>query len=339
MRIFFRVEASQKIGLGHLIRSISIANTIKNTYTNTEIIFLTGDYMYSTSKIKENEFEYITPSDQNEENFLLSNCINKNADILFIDKLYNYSTDFILKLTKHCKVIMFHNICDGAHLCDAFILPAAHIGTNILDDSRWSNDKVNFYEGMEYVVLNDKIINLRKSKISGTDVITLVLTTGGSDPAGVMLKVLNWINQIELPDITVYALIGESFVHTEAIESLKKELKRNIIVTPYNASYFKDANIAISTFGVSTYELIYLGLVVVSIGHCEQNALGSRILSEKCDQLIDLGNIENLSKEEFSMGLSCAIDKIRKEDITLCSIDGKGTSRVAEIILNIGKET
>ncbi|MFC2117200.1 hypothetical protein ACFLSY_00980 [Bacteroidota bacterium] len=338
MIILFRAESSPIVGLGHLIRSLFIANTIRNTYPNTEIIFLTGDDASSISKIQENKFEFIISSAKNEEFFLLSNCINKNVDVLFIDKLYNYSTDFILQLSKYCKVTMFHNLCEGAHLCDAFILPAIHIHPQILNDPKWTNGRVKFYEGIKYIVLNDKIINLSKSKSAKTNVKIIVITTGGSDPTGVMLKILGWINKLEIQDIIVYALIGESFVHNNKLKLLKKELKSYILIKPYNVSYFEIADIAISTFGVSTYELMFLGLPIMSIGHREQNAKGSKILSEKYDQLIDLGNIDNLSMEEFNNTLLKTMKKLKKIRVADCYIDGKGVNRVAEIIYKLGKE-
>jgi len=336
MKIFFRVDASQKVGLGHLIRSLLVAKTIRQKYKDTEITFLTNNYQYAISKIKNSAFKYITTSDQTEEEFLIQHCIKRGVDVLFIDKLYNYSEDFIQKLTTHIKVVMFHNLCDGGHLSDAFILPAAHVDPQIINDSKLSNSQAKFYEGMDFVVLNEKITNLGKSK-NNKDITNLVITTGGSDPSGVMLKVLDWINQFDNSSLKVYALIGETFIHYEKIESLKKELKSNIIITPYDVSYFKDADIAISTFGVSTYEMIYLGLVVLSIGHCEQNAKGSRVLAERCDQLIDLGNIENLSLEEFNIGLRNALNKLNTRPVNYCSMDGYGVNRVAEIIYNQGK--
>ena len=339
MRILIRAEASPKIGLGHLVRSLLIAKKIKDSFPNIEIIFLTGDYSASISKIEENDFKYIMQKGQNEEKFLLSNCIFNKADVIFIDKLYNYSENFITVLSQNIKVVMFHNICDGAHLCNAFIFPAAHIHRGILNDPKWEMNNVQFFEGKEFIVLNEEIINLQNVDKTSAEVETIVVTTGGSDPNGVMLKILNWINKIELSEINIYALIGEFFIHKKPLELLKRELKSNIEIVSYNPRYFINADIAIATFGVSTYELIYLGLPVLSIGHCEVNAKGSHILSKKCQQLIDVGNIDDLTKEKFEQALFRTMDSVKKETVRGCLIDGKCVSRVAEIIYKVGKET
>jgi spore coat polysaccharide biosynthesis predicted glycosyltransferase SpsG len=336
MKILFRLDASQKVGLGHLIRTLLIAKTIKQKYNKTEITFLINNYQHTILKVKNSGFNYIITDDQSEEEFLIQNCLNRGVDTLFIDKLYNYSEAFIQKLTAYTRVVMFHNLCDGGHLSDAFILPASHVDPQIIKDYKLTSGHAKFYEGMDFVVLNEKIINLEKSK-SNKSKMNLVITTGGSDPSGVMLKVLNWISNVDSSKLNVYALIGETFIHHEKLELLKKKLNSNIVIAPYDVSYFKEADIAISTFGVSTYEMIYLGLVILSIAHCKQNAKGSRILSEKCDQLIDFGNIEDLGFERFNIGLENAVDSLGTKSVNFCSLDSYGADRVAEIIYNQGK--
>ena len=338
MIIFIRAELNQEVGYGHLIRSLLIAKTLRSKHKGLKIIFLTNDSINSISKIRECNFDFLSSSTRNEEEFLLSSTIRYGADILFIDKLYPYSAEFILNLKKHCKVVLFNHLCNGAYLCDAVIIPTNHSDTETAYYKNLQNKRVKYYEGMDYVVLNEKITRLRKSKRKNKEVLKLVITTGGSDPSGVMLKILAWMSQMDIRNMNVYALIGESFVHHKAIESIKKKLNDKIIITKYNVNYFKDADIAISNFGVSTYELIYLELVILSISHCEQNAKGSGILAKKCDQLIDLGNIENLNFEKFDNGLSNAITALTNEQLNYCSMDGLGVNRVAEIIFNLGKK-
>jgi len=337
MILLFRVDAIPTLGMGHLIRSLLIAKTIRRSFSNTEIIFLIQNDAFTINKINNSHFQYIISTNQDEEQFILSNCSNKKIDVLFIDKFYNYSCDFIQKLIQYCKVIMFHNLCEGAHLCDAFILPAAHIRPEILNDPKWFCGKCQFYEGIKYVVINDKITEFKPSKRTNSKLRTIVITTGGSDPSGVLLKVLNWINKIELKDVKIYALVGESFSHSKALDMLKGELKSNIIVTPYEPSILTRSDIAISTFGVSTYELLYLGLIVVNISHSKDNEDGGLILSRKYNQLIDLGNIEKISITSFTKGLRLAIDKLENNKITYCEIDKRGVNRVSEIIYNLGK--
>jgi len=336
--ILFRAEASREIGLGHLIRSISIANKIRKEYTDVNIKFLSGNFDISINIIKENGFEVFFQEAQSEEDFIINAIINSNAHTLFIDKLYNYSANFIIKLKELVKVVMFHNYCDGANFTNAYIFPSAHTDPLLISDLRWSNNITNLYYGFDYVVLNEKIVNIKKERNYKKKSATIVITTGGSDPKGVLIKVLRWINQIDILGVNVLALVGESFVHTKTLESLKKKLNKNIIVTPYDVSYLEVADMAISTFGVSTYELVYLGLPILSIGHCKKNAESSRILSEKCSQLIDLGNIDDLTKEKFRQGLYQVMDRIKTNQVSGCLIDGKGVSRVAEIIYNIEKE-
>jgi spore coat polysaccharide biosynthesis predicted glycosyltransferase SpsG len=335
LNVLFRVDSGAKIGLGHLARSLHIANVLRNKYPQVNIVFLCNHYDESIDKITESGYLYQLSNKKSEEEFLDSSVTEFSTDILFIDKLYNYSEQIINKLKKYTKIVMFHNLCDTAHLCNAVILPAAHIHSNILNDPRWMNNPVKFFSGKEYIVFNEKILDL--PRIPPKDKIeNIIITTGGSDPEGVMLNILKWINQMDLPNISFCALIGEMFTHINEIEILKKELKSNIKIVQYNPKYLTEGDLAISTFGVSTYELIYLGYKVLSIGHCKKNALGSNILSKRCNSLVDLGLIDELVVDQFRESLLQEIHNYKLDDTDDCFVDGKGVYRVADIIYDIG---
>jgi spore coat polysaccharide biosynthesis predicted glycosyltransferase SpsG len=95
---------------------------------------------------------------------------------------------------------------------------------------------------------------------------------------------------------------------------------------------------AISTFGISTYELMYLGIPVISVSHAQINAEGSYMLAKRYNAHIDLGLIDSLSKESLEHAILQLTSKpaLREyySNIGKKLVDGKGVERVASIILN-----
>jgi spore coat polysaccharide biosynthesis predicted glycosyltransferase SpsG len=274
-----------------------------------------------------------------EESELLEFVLNEQPDILFIDKLYNYSVEFIRSIRIVSRVIMFHNLCDGRFTCDAFILPAAHIPEEVISDPRWETGPVTLYHGFEYIVINRAIITAKKSadRRGTTDLPSIIISTGGSDPQGVLLKLLPWIPPPGKDQFRVKVLVGEAFMHRSDLEQLLPCLDEHIQVIPYNAQELINGAFAIATFGVTSYELLHLQIPILSVGHSEQNARGSKVLSLKCSELVDLGYIDNLTKAHFHEAFWEMLNSYKTMSFEECKVDGDGVNRTVKIIMETGK--
>ena len=340
MKILFRVDAGQDVGLGHLIRSIAIAQKLKENYRKTEVCFLTKENQFTTDLLNKNGLQYILQKHKSEESSITDKVKKINPDVLFIDKLFSYQPAFIRKIRKHTRVCMFHNLCEGAFECNQFILPVSHIDDNVLKDKRWTKGKVKLYEGFPYIVLNDKVLKLKRKSNINTDPIHIVLITGGSDPNGVMIRLLEYLIDFQIGNTKITALVGDIFSHIDEVENLRSNPFHNISILPFNYTDLANADLAVNTFGVSTYELIYLGIPTLTIGHVMQNAQGSAFLARKYGLTYDLGLIDDLNRQRLFSTLETMItnptrlEKMHKKSLNL--IDGLGVNRVAKLIHSLG---
>ena len=339
MVVLIRTEAGQEIGFGHLVRSLSVAKKIREIDPGAKIVFLIPDNAQAIHKLVDNNFEYCLTNNQSEETLLIDGQDNCHPDVIFVDKLFNYSTDFINHLRQKSNVILLNNYCEGAYSCDSYIFPSAHTAASLLDDERWQTSKTKVFEGFDYVILNEDILKITRFKEHPGLMKIVVITTGGSDPLGVMIKLIEWLNDENLENVQVWALIGEAFCHRKTLTEISGSLNSHIHLLDYDPDVFCDADLAISTFGQSTYELLFLGIPVLSIGHIRQNALGSHILSKKSDLLTDLGYINDLSKETFLSAWRKAINDNRVKTSYRPLIDGRGAKRIADIVVQMGRGT
>ena len=342
--VLFRVDAYPQIGLGHIIRSVSIYKELRKKNTRLNGKFL-GFYDCTAIEILENnDIEYNNKRViiEDEEETLLKEIRAYNPELVFIDKLYDYTKDYILKLRNITYVVMFHNLCHGAYYVHKFILPSAHTDNSIIQYPEWNNDYVDFYWGPEYIPINDNLIKVRtevNSLDSGQKKPYAVITTGGSDPEGVALKLLDWLIESKIEDINIIFLKGKSFIHKEQLKLLSRKFPDNISIKDFNYKSLASATLAISTFGVSTYELMYLGIPTISIGHAYINALGSMILKRRYNSIIDLGHINDLNKNDFISNMRWLWndfelkEEFKKQGQQL--IDGKGIERITNILTNI----
>ena len=339
MNIVFRVDAYPETGLGHFVRSLDIAINLKKTVRCN--VFFTGKYSENAmASLRQSQLPFLNHEISEEEKIIIENAIQSwNPSLVFMDTLFPYSSSFIKELKKKTSVVLFHNLCEGRFDADAFILPSAHHSPEIINDIRWKENSVEFYHGFEYILLNErlKLIKPRRKKTRETPVVSI--TTGGSDPRGILLKVLEWINYPEFENISFKAMPGEAFIKRKELEVLTSNLGENITIEKFNYETLAESDLVISTFGVTSYELIYLGVPVISISHAEMNANGSKILTEKISGFIDLGLIDHLTETRFRESLNQVLSnkKLSEEfrNITAGLIDGKGTSRIINIISGI----
>lgn len=338
MKVLFRVDGYPEVGLGHIIRSQAIAVRLLQDKTH-EVIFA-GRYSDEIpAELQKNRIRVIqAPESEKEPAFLRRMVDETHPDTVFIDTLYPYSDNNIKEIKQYGRVILFHNLCGGRFSSDVFILPTAHHSEEILLDRRWAEQGVDFYHGFEYIPVNEAVQLLKQSVRSSGKIEKIAITSGGSDPKGVMISVLTWLMDNPYPEIRFTALPGTSFVLKKELEGLLPLLPSNIHVSPFDYHQLANADLVISTFGVTSYELLYLGIPFISISHAKTNAEGSRNLQKRIPLIKDLGLIDRINKEEFI----ASVDEVLKDPyiryefkkISSELMDGQGISRIIDIILN-----
>jgi len=333
-KIVFRCDASPDIGLGHLIRCLAVAKELQK---QNQIIFATMKDD-TNSYIREVGFEiFFKEKDETEENFLMRLNSVLNPEAIVIDRKYPYSIKSLNDFKQNnIKVIMIDNICEGLSECDEIVFPNAHLDKNILK-KYLSSEQINKVKaGPEYVILREEILDLKdKINYSIHNPQNIVVTTGGTDPEGVLLKLIPWLKEMKLKaNITI--LIGQAFKYKDELEKLIINLPDNFKVLSYSLEGFLEADIVICTFGVSIYEMIYLQIPTICISHSKENAYSAKILEERYEVIEDMGFIENLNPQNLYLMIEKLLeDKTYYQKIIhKCDnlFDEKGAKRIGEII-------
>ncbi len=248
-KIVFRCDASADIGLGHLIRCLVVAKELQK---QNQVIFATNKDN-TNSYIKNNSFEiFFKEKDETEEDFLKRLNYIIHPDIIVIDKKYPYSIESLNDFKQNSiKIIMIDNVCEGLSECDEIIFPNAHLDKRVLK-KYLSEKQINQVKtGPEYIILRDEILALRgKINYSIHNPQNIVVTTGGTDPEGVLLKLIPWLKEMKL-EANITILTGQAFKYKNELEKLIISLPDNFKVHPYSLEKFKKADIIICTFGVN----------------------------------------------------------------------------------------
>jgi spore coat polysaccharide biosynthesis protein SpsF len=161
----------------------------------------------------------------------------------------------------------------------------------------------------------------------------IVITMGGSDPAGLSLLALKALERLDFP-LAVRLITGRSFSHGQQLANLFQNLHIPVSIledVKDMPGAVVDADLVIASFGVTAYELAALGVPMVLLSITDDHARSASAL-QQAGMALSLGHYSAITETTFA-------DSIRKlaNDVSLLNrmrvagnlIDGKGADRIA----------
>lgn len=343
LSILFRCDGSPEIGLGHVVRCLALARELHGGYGCT-VSFAVRKDDRACQMVQKRFFSIFRGADfyGTEAGFIDMAIAERRPDILVLDKKYSYDARDICRWREWCRVVIIDNPCPGMTAADFVIFPVANVPDEIVNKHGWGKDgNAVLLHGPEYVIIPQHILAMPAVSLGiESQKLRIVITTGGSDPKGVLLTLLEWLSEFPLK-IDVLALAGQALANPMKLEELWPKLPSGIYIEPYKPEKLSTADIGICTFGITVYELMYLGVPVVSIAHSPENAADAALLAERHNCIIDLGFVGSLEKKRFFQTiLSLLYKSNQRQTLSLNGkklIDGKGVRRLAAMILRILK--
>ena len=243
-KVLFRVEANQSLGMGHLYRCLAVAYEL----SRHDVLFLASDSSPLVEQIvRQTPFKMVSfPSEASMVNTIQS----FSPDLIFVDVL---DTDVatISEIRKSCpeaKIVTFENEGEGAHLCD--------LGVYDLTEPP-SNAPLRVIVGPEKAILGPPFELFRSLADADERPQHLLLTFGGTDPAGLTEKTLNALNAIRFTgQATVVLGLGSRDPDVENM-SFAIDIHRNVTNM---ALLMGRHRLAISSMGRTVFELAAAGV-------------------------------------------------------------------------------
>jgi len=305
VKIVFRVDASLKMGIGHLMRCLTLANEFK--LQSHEIFFicreLPGNLIllikYPVLVLPKNDnfqsdnlyLNWLSAS-QKQDSEQTIKAIPKDTDLLIID---NYALDekWHKRLRQYTKKIMvIDDLADRKFDCD--MLLNQNLGFHIKDYDDKVPNSCELLLGCGYVLLRPEFQLLRKKalvKRKRTKVIkNILISIGGVDQSNKTYDILQ-----DIPDsFNIVVVLGGQSQHNKMITNYAKIKKNvNVIVDTDNISgLMLDADLAIGAGGSSSWERCCLGLPTLLYVLADNQ----RKIAENLEQMGAVKIIDNLNE-------------------------------------------
>ena len=337
-----RVDASRKIGSGHVMRCFAIADFLKSGKIAT-IFFSRSPQVERQAVNKGFEVrmlpEAVTVADElSLVRFLM---VEKGIGVVLLD-IKNYHTfrdtttyDAYFDALKGFSsfLVSFEDFENYPYPSDLVIIP--YFGAEKV--KLREKAKCKYLLGPKYFSLREEFMNVKS--VTVRKVIECVLITmGGSDPNRMTLKVLDGLSDTKLNIHVVVVIGGLSQVTDKEIEdSLTSYRGTYSIVRDINniAELMSESDMAIINSGLTKYEVSAVGLPSLVISN---NDYHSKLMSDfaRYKTVRHLGPASKLNRAQISDAITCLANdyelRCKMSERGKALIDGNGIARIfAEI--------
>lgn len=343
-----RADGNTAIGMGHVMRCLSIADAMKDR--NIEPVFMTADND-CVAMIEDRGFEVcVLGTDYRDmeselpliREFLRQRTKNVDASSIILVDSYQVTSRYYEELRTMAKVacledmgqsypvdlLINYNIYGPKLVYDNKITHATLLGTGYQPLRR------EFQQDMQYDI---------KNKI--TDV---MITTGGSDPyfaARAFTDTFLFEKELEKSQIRYHIISGPFNMHAEELHKLYDENPRVEIHEHVSCmkEIMKQCDVVLSATGSTIYEVSALGVPLIAFYFAENQRQGAEMLSQitpvmNCGNFVD--DVEQTVGNAVKALLKCVKDKEYRETLyheerTL--VDGQGAARIAQALMDLTK--
>lgn len=318
-KIAFRVDGYPALGLGHIYRCLTLAYEC----TEHEVVFITqSKYPEGIAKLCSANMN-VVEIDSEDELFL---WLRENKVDVFVNDCLDTTLSYVQQVKKYVnRFVSFEDLGEGIFAADA-VINAIYEG---------ASSYPNVFTGKKYVCLRDEFL-IAKANAFSEKVSRILVMFGGTDPLNLSKRLYDIAREYNSGDINVTFdfILGSGYKH----ELLKSDLDHGINVVQdvvRVTDYMKNADMAFSSQGRTTFELAAMGVPTIVLAQNEREQLHP--FAQMDNGFINLGLGSEVSDEDILSSLDWLINSksIRKEmhNLMLRNDLKKGIKRVKRILL------
>ncbi len=321
-KVLFRADANSKMGVGHVMRSVALAQYL--TRQNIQVRFLTvteSDAMCEYLKKQKFETVFLEAKNKDESFKDILNDLNQGFDWLVLDS-YHFDEYHHTKLKESkVRLLVISDVPPYSQFADLIL-------NHALQDQKFVSSDPRCLFGTQYALIREELIGAAKREHRGKQ--NLLVTLGGGLFPEILEKILRALNLVTDSNLNVKVLCGFSFDY----KSIQIETHHKIDFVSQSLDireHLEWADLCMSAAGGTSWELCFFGVTgiigivaenQIEIAHNldEQGVFKSIGHYQKCSQATLAAELKKLLTNES------IIDRMRLKARKL--VDGKGPERI-----------
>lgn len=350
---YIRADGNTHIGMGHVMRCLSIADAAYELDKENKAVFIVAD-MDCQKMIHDRGYEVKVLNtdymDMESEIAILKTFIKK-TDVILVDS-YQVTNNYYLELRNISRVACLEDM--GNSYPVNLLVNYNIYGPNL--KNRYSNSGVDdassvgpdrYILGLDYMPLR-KEFSMKHGYEIKEDVASVMITTGGSDPyfaTDDFLQAILGDMDLKSENIVYHVVSGPFNAFADSLKEKYGSIQN--VVIHENVKDMKglilESDVVITATGSTIYEVSALGVPMICFYFAENQRQGAEEI-EKLTDIVNAGcladNKENVVENIVYALKKCIYskayrDKIHMQEMKL--VDGKGAGRLANEILSLIK--
>lgn len=357
--IVFRVDASARIGTGHVMRCLTLANEML-AYGVVSHFICRAHTGHMAEKIRsEGHAVTLLPAEQEISEYIDESA--RYASWLGADWLSDaeatvqsvaafqprwvvvdhYAIDFrwerLVKAATKARIMVIDGLADRTHDCDVLLDQTCSPEGKL----RWVDlvpESCELLVGPRFALLRPDFAEARRNlRQRDGKIRRIFIAFGGVDEPNATLAALDAILELELPDVMVDVVVGFGNPHQTQLKAHCQQFENVCLhVQPANmAELMMNADLAISGGGTMLLEQCYLNLPSVVISIANNQVASSRFLSD-IGAVIYLGNFDNTTKAVIKQSVLQLFNdkqKIKKIQSITEKLMAEPETKVSQVLL------
>ena len=332
--VVFQAEGGPSIGMGHIRRCLTLAGALRELGVHSTFL-LNPDPMIR-NEVDAAGFDVRTVHVNQDFRTTIQIIHDLSPKTVIVDS-YNLSTAYFSELAQTIRTVVVLDDLGDRELPVSLIVNGS-AGAEQL--SYRAHPETKLLLGPQYILLGHEFRNGSSREISKS-IERILITVGGADPYDLTLKFTGWVSK-QLGSVEQHIVVGPLFTNTGEIKKVEREGSGKIHLhhNPQNMQKLMvDVDLAISGGGQTTYELAAVGVPAIAVRIAKNQTFNLEGLS-KTGTLLWVGDAWSADLEHnISRSLThLAADSKERSDMRQRGrsvIDGRGTLRVAQEILNL----
>ena len=338
--IGIRMDANDKIAMGHLMRCMSIAIQLKRKHQ--DIVFIVSED-YAGNIINEKGFRYICLNNQYDEKeqeteHLIEIINHEKIDKLLLDS-YEVTYEYMKRLREICGVIYIDDLNRFRYPADLIINYIYGVDESLYKPKGYTEEQ--FLLGSDYVPLRPEFSQNRieiKKEISA-----VFISTGGTDEFNLIINILQKLGKSQLKNTVKHVVTGRFYKNKEELACIC--CQDNTICNHHDVQdicgIMRKCDLAISAGGTTLSELCACGVPIICFSIADNQLPGIKAYEEN-GMLLYAGDVRNdqeaIVDQAVAMSVQLKNDFIMRKKLgekAKSVIDGKGAWRIAEFIIDM----
>ncbi|MBP0005266.1 MAG: UDP-2,4-diacetamido-2,4,6-trideoxy-beta-L-altropyranose hydrolase [Cyanobacteria bacterium SBC] len=361
MKVVFRVDSSQQIGTGHLIRCRTLAEELRRRGVEVQFICrnLRGNLAYLLSQaafpvtvlpsllssgegeesidFRENYAEWLGVSQETDAAETIEALAGRKPDWLIIDH-YGIDREWEQQLRPHARqILVLDDLANRPHDCDLLL----DQNESVDGETRYRElvpERCRLLVESRYGLLRPEYATYRQTQSPRMGEVRRVLVFfGGTDPQNMTGKTLEALSAPQFESLTVDVVVGATNPHCSEIEKQVAQRPHTVLhrSRPHLADLMAQADLAVGAGGTTTWERLCLGLPTLVVSIADNQVLACQALQRQ-GSIEYLGTAKTVSVDR----LRIAIERLVQNPSRLMEmsakarlqVDGLGAMRVAEAL-------